>query len=58
MDYKELLKKYIRHVGDLEGVSFLGPQDKSKFFSDSEWEELIKIDDEVAAEISRQWVKT
>jgi hypothetical protein len=51
MNYRYLLKQYIKHVGEREGVSFIGPYEKSNFFSDSEWEEMVKIDKEAGIEL-------
>ena len=46
MDYRELLKKYMDHVADCEGVFFLSNSDRVKF-TDEEWKELEKIIDEL-----------
>jgi hypothetical protein len=50
MDYRELLKKYINHVGDCEGTTFLGDHDRGDArdfeFTDEEWTELQKLDKE------------
>ena len=44
MDYKELLIKYIRHVGHCEGIDFLAKMHYyNSEFSDEEWEELQKL---------------
>ena len=51
MNYRYLLKQYIKHVGEREGVSFLGPYERSDFFSDSEWKEMLEIDKEVLHEL-------
>ena len=56
MDYRELLKKYITHVGESNlGDTYL--QDANRildppfeFFSDEEWDELKKINAEVVAD--------
>lgn len=43
MDYRELLKKYIDHVGEEEGTNFLshrGSWPDSVKFTDEEWAEL------------------
>ena len=52
MDYKELLKKYMKHVGAREGASFVESElgDRSDFFSDEEWKEIRKIDEEITKE--------
>lgn len=51
MNYKELLKKYINYVGEMEGVTFLGERYANKGyypsnFTKEEWEELNKLDKE------------
>lgn len=43
MDYRELLKKYIDHVGESEGVTFLSHDDLNRFTSE-EWAELRLLD--------------
>jgi hypothetical protein len=44
MDYKNLLLKYINHVGEIEGTTFLGRSlDVSDAFSDEEKKELITL---------------
>jgi hypothetical protein len=51
IDYKNLLKKYIDHVGSIEGVTFLGCNYRNysghTIISDEEWTELQKLDNEV-----------
>lgn len=52
MDHRELLKKYMRHVIDTEGVAFV--DDIHRYsdgvnFSDEEVAELQKVKDEVSA---------
>ncbi len=46
IDYKDLLIKYINHVGMNEGVSFLDHRYYfgQSYFSDDEWEELQILD--------------
>lgn len=47
-DYKELLKKYIRHVGYWEGVDFIGTQyydENTGYFSLEEWNALNDVAD-------------
>lgn len=47
LDYKELLKKYIDHVGDSEGTTFLmyRPREHCRItFTDQEWAELQSLD--------------
>jgi len=46
MDYKELLKKYMAHVGDCEGVNCLDQTPASGLFSQEEWDELQKLEGE------------
>ena len=48
IDYRELLKKYIDHVGQEEGTFFFGEEwDQSDPFTEEEWNELKKISDEL-----------
>lgn len=48
-NYRELLKKYIQHVGDSEGTDFLGDFARNDFgcdpdrFTDEEWAELQRL---------------
>lgn len=44
VDYHALLMKYIQHVVDCEGISFLEEWQRSKYFSDEEWAELQRLD--------------
>jgi hypothetical protein len=50
MDYKQLLKKYIRHVEDMEGVNFVEGADESGsregLFNSEEWAELTRLCEE------------
>jgi len=50
IDYRELLKKYIGHVGEMEGISFIYRTYTAGLFGDSispeEWDELRKCDKE------------
>jgi hypothetical protein len=52
IDYRKLLLKYILHVGEEEGITFLGEHriDGAPYFSDAEREELKKLDDESATQ--------
>jgi hypothetical protein len=55
MDYRELLKKYINHVGYCEGTTFIHmayPDDMG--FTAEEVAELEKLDAEVLAENVKQ----
>ena len=45
MNYRELLKKYINHVANCEGVTFISQLHKNSF-TEEEIEELIKLDKE------------
>ena len=46
VEYRELLIKYIYHVMDREGVSFLDDANQSRRrFSEAEWAELQRLDD-------------
>lgn len=46
MNYKELLLKYINHVADNEGVTFIKDCFKGDGFTDDEWAELVKLDEQ------------
>lgn len=48
-DYFVLLKKYIKHVGYVEGVDFVTSLSdyRSEWFSESEWEMLKRIANQV-----------
>jgi hypothetical protein len=46
-DYRTLLLKYIDHVGNCEGVTFLGDRDRNKsLFTEEEWTLLQQLDRE------------
>jgi len=48
--YRSLLLRYIDHVGQAEGTSFLSCGYRGFVdFTDEEWEILISLDDEVLA---------
>jgi hypothetical protein len=52
IDYKDLLKKYISHVRECEGVSFINGYGVSDIsFSKEELEELKRIE----AQIDSEW---
>lgn len=51
IDYEELLKKYMDHVGQCEGTTFIegyrngsGYGESDIVFTDEEWEELERLD--------------
>lgn len=47
IDYKALLLKYINHVAENEGVTFIKDTWRNEdMFSEPEWDELVKLDDE------------
>lgn len=50
LDHKELLKKYIDHVGNSEGTTHLNDWNRNAYgnvdFTDEEWEELKRLDKE------------
>ena len=46
MDYKELLIKYINHVADNEGVTFIKEHWKNDGFTDEQWAELVALDEQ------------
>lgn len=44
VDYKALLEKYIEHVGECEGVDFIGDQwRRISAFTDEEWAALREL---------------
>lgn len=43
MDYEELLRKYIRHVGNMEGVDFITSRLLEKDFNDEEIDTLLRL---------------
>jgi hypothetical protein len=46
--YRELLKKYIDHIGIQEGTDFLHPKYlDDQMFTEDEWVELVKLSEEV-----------
>lgn len=47
MNYRDLLKKYMRLIGEAEGILFLSNTHKTPEISDSEWDELLKLAKEV-----------
>jgi hypothetical protein len=49
IDHRELLKKYIDHVGNCEGTDFLniGYRGGNPEFTDEEWAELVRLRDEI-----------
>lgn len=44
--YRQLLMKYIAHVGTCEGVDFIDPDDSCPVFTPEEWAELRKLSKE------------
>jgi hypothetical protein len=47
MDYRALLLKYINHVGECEGVTFIADHHRRPdLFTDEEWAELCRLDDD------------
>lgn len=52
MNYRELLKKYIDHVANCEGTTFLGAHKQTDRFTDEEWQELGLLDDECLSDVS------
>lgn len=53
VDHRALLKKYIEHVGDVEGSIFLGEQYR-KSFTDEEYAELMTL----VTEINEAWANS
>ena len=55
MDYRDLLKRYVEHVTDCEGTSFLHDTAKDAaadgLFTEAEWTELESIRDLAYADI-------
>ncbi len=49
MDYRDLLMRYICHVGECEGISFIFDSERTPWFSDEQWEELKRLDVESKA---------
>ena len=47
VDYKLLLEKYMKHVDECEGTTFVKSTISSIKFTDIELETLIKIDNEI-----------
>lgn len=47
IDYKELLQKYMSHVGFFEGIDYIGPGfENEETFTDEEWAELNRLSGE------------
>lgn len=47
MNYKDLLLKYINHVAENEGVTFIKEHCRNDdLFTEAEWGELVKLDEE------------
>ena len=53
IDYRNLLMRYIAHVTDLEGTSFLHNRNEGDDFSDREWEELTTLRDDAYGLLDR-----
>jgi hypothetical protein len=45
MDYRDLLKRYIVHVTEMEGTSFLHDESGEPDFNTAEWSELLALRD-------------
>ena len=55
IDYKALLLKYINHVAENEGVTFIKDTWRNEdMFSEAEWDELVKLDDEAWAQLNNE----
>jgi hypothetical protein len=52
MDYKELLIKYINHVADNEGVTFIKDTWKGDGFTEEQWAELVTLDEQAWKQIN------
>jgi hypothetical protein len=49
-EYKELLKKYIQHIKQCEGISFIskiGSPESEVFFTDDEWHKLMELERQI-----------
>lgn len=46
IDYRKLLKKYITHVSECEGVTFINDWRRTVHFTNEEWDELELLDEE------------
>lgn len=55
MNHKELLLKYISHVAQNEGVTFIKNHFRNDdLFTESEWAELVKLDEEVWQQLNTE----
>ena len=53
IDYKLLLLKYINHVAENEGVTFIKDTWRNEdMFSETEWDELVKLDHEAWVQLN------
>ncbi len=43
VDYRDLLRRYLDHVGQIEGTCFLQQYQRTALFSDEEWAELSRL---------------
>jgi hypothetical protein len=46
--FRTILTKYVRHIGEEEGTTFLSDADRKSYFTDVGWLELQAIDKEVS----------
>jgi hypothetical protein len=51
-DYRSLLKKYIRRVGDEEGYSFVDPDWMGEYITSEERAELTALQAEMVSELT------
>ena len=46
INHKDLLLKYINHVAENEGVTFIKDTWRNEYlFTETEWDELVKLDE-------------
>lgn len=51
VNHRDLLKKYINHVGECEGITFLSEGRRTAGLTDEEWEALQLLDIEADADL-------
>lgn len=53
INYRNLLIRYIKVVGEQEGIDFLGnqPRDCRQWLTDEEWTELKKLSEEANEQV-------
>lgn len=53
LDYEKILRAYIRHVGECEGVTYIGGD-----MTETEFNELQRLDEEIQAEVEAEYART